>query len=71
MDWIDLAQNRNQWRALHEMLDIIELLERSWVAERLAASQEGSSSAESLNDKYSRLLQRKRWDALVLVNETQ
>jgi hypothetical protein len=49
MDWIHLALDRDQWRALlntewtfwfHKMLGI------SWVAERLAASQEGPSSME-------------------------
>jgi predicted membrane chloride channel (bestrophin family) len=37
MDWIDLAQDRDQWGAL---VDTIMNLSR-WVATQLAASQDG------------------------------
>jgi hypothetical protein len=43
MDWIDLAQDRDQWRALvrfHKMLG------NSWVGAQLVASQEGLGSIE-------------------------
>jgi hypothetical protein len=40
MDWIDLAQNMDQWRVLHKMLG------NSRVAAQLTASQEGLSSME-------------------------
>jgi hypothetical protein len=39
MDWIDMAQDRNQWRALVHMA----MLGSSRVAAQLAASQEGLS----------------------------
>jgi hypothetical protein len=38
MDWIDLAQDRDQWRFL------INLVMELWVAAQLAAYQEGLSS---------------------------
>jgi hypothetical protein len=49
MDWIDLAQDRDQWRALLNTimnLQIHEILGSSWATERLAASQEGLRSME-------------------------
>jgi hypothetical protein len=47
MDWIDLAQDREQWRALvNTVMNLVfhKMLGRSWVAAQLAASQEGLSS---------------------------
>jgi hypothetical protein len=49
MDWIDLAQDRDRWRALVKTVMNIRLhkmLKNSWVAERLADSQAGLSSME-------------------------
>jgi hypothetical protein len=49
MHWINLAQVRDQWRALVNMgmkLRVPKMLGSSGVAERLAASQEGLSSTE-------------------------
>jgi hypothetical protein len=50
MDWIDLAENRDKWRALVNKVIIFGLhtMENSCVAERLAASQ-GLSSMELVN----------------------
>jgi hypothetical protein len=42
MDWIDLAQDRDQWRALVKRF--YKTVGSSWVAAQLAASQEGLSS---------------------------
>jgi hypothetical protein len=47
MDWIDLAQGRDQWRALVNTvmnLRFHKMLGSSCVAAQLAASQEGLSS---------------------------
>jgi hypothetical protein len=44
MDWIDLAQNRDQWRALVNTVMNHKMLGSSRVAAQLAASQEGLSS---------------------------
>jgi hypothetical protein len=43
MDWINLAQNRDQWQALVKMITFwyYKMLGNSCVAEQLAASQEG------------------------------
>jgi hypothetical protein len=49
MDWTDLAQARDQWRALVNMMmnnRVQQKFRNSWVAEGLAASQEGLSSME-------------------------
>jgi hypothetical protein len=49
MDWIDLAQDRDQWRALvnTEMnLRAHNILDNFLVTAQLAASQEGLSSME-------------------------
>jgi hypothetical protein len=48
MDWIDLAQDRDQWRALVNTVMNLGIPQNSWVGERLAASQEGLSSMEIL-----------------------
>jgi hypothetical protein len=55
MDWIDLAQDRDQWKALVNMvmnLRVHKMLGNSSVAERLAASQEGLSSMELVKCLY-------------------
>jgi hypothetical protein len=47
MDWIDLAQNRDQWRALVNTVMTFgfhKILGSSRVATQLAVSQEGRSS---------------------------
>jgi hypothetical protein len=47
MDWIDLAQDRDQWRALVNTVMYIrfhKMLRSSLVAAQLPASQEGLSS---------------------------
>jgi hypothetical protein len=47
MDWIDLAQNRGQWRALLNTVMNLrshKMLGSSWVAAQLTASQKGLSS---------------------------
>jgi hypothetical protein len=52
IDWIDLAQDRDQWRALVKTVMYFgfhKMLGSSWVAERLAASQEGLSSMKLVN----------------------
>jgi hypothetical protein len=45
MDWIDLVQYRDRWRALVDTIINLHLhLEHSWVAVQVMASQEGLSS---------------------------
>jgi hypothetical protein len=49
MDWTDLIQDRDQCRALVNMvmnLRIHKMLESSWVAAQLADSEEGLSSMQ-------------------------
>jgi hypothetical protein len=48
MDWIDLAQDRDQWRALVDtVMNLWEkMLGNSLVAAQLAASEEGLISME-------------------------
>jgi hypothetical protein len=44
MNWIDLAQDRDQWRVLVNTFGFHKMLGNYWVAEELASSQEGLSS---------------------------
>jgi hypothetical protein len=47
MDWIDLAQVRNQWRALVNTvmnLRVPKMLGNSWIGAELTAPPEGLSS---------------------------
>jgi hypothetical protein len=48
MEWIDLAQDRDQWRVLvNTVMNLrvsFKMLGSSWVAAQLIASQEGLSS---------------------------
>jgi hypothetical protein len=47
MDWIELAQDRDQWRGLSNTamsLRVLEMLRNSCVTAQLAAFQEGLSS---------------------------
>jgi hypothetical protein len=46
MGWINLAQDRDQWKALVNM--IMNLLERSTVAAQLVSSQEWLSATKSV-----------------------
>jgi hypothetical protein len=46
MEWIDMAQDRDQWRALVNTSGFHKVLGISCVAELLAALQEGLSSVE-------------------------
>jgi hypothetical protein len=49
MDWIHLPQDRGHWRPLVNTVMILRVFKverNSWVAERLAASQEGLSTLE-------------------------
>jgi hypothetical protein len=52
MDWIDLSQGRDQWRALANTvmnLPVPQKLENFLIAPQLVASQEGLSSMELIN----------------------
>jgi hypothetical protein len=52
MDWIDLAQDRDQCRALVNMvmkLKFHKMFGICWVSAQLAASREGLSSMESVS----------------------
>jgi hypothetical protein len=56
MEWIDLAQDRDQWRVLVNTvinLSLYEILGSSRFAAQLVASQERLSSIESLSQSVS------------------
>jgi hypothetical protein len=62
MDWIDVAQDMDQWRAVVNMvmnLGFRKLLGNSWVAEQLAASQEERSSIQLVRVR----MYKKMWKA--------
>jgi hypothetical protein len=50
MNWIDVAQDRDQWSALVDTVINHKLLGCSLVAAQLAASQEGLSSMKLVNN---------------------
>jgi hypothetical protein len=56
VDWMDLAQDMDQWKAVVKTsmnLRVPKMLESSWVAAKLAASQEGLSSVSKVKVKLS------------------
>jgi hypothetical protein len=53
VDWVDVAQDRDQWRASVNTFGFHKMLGSSCVAAQLTASQEGLSSVSEL---YSDLL---------------
>jgi hypothetical protein len=60
MEWIDLAQDRGQWRALVNMVMKLwvpqKILRNCWVAAQLAASQKGIGSMELVSQTGTRVL---------------
>jgi hypothetical protein len=55
MLWIDMAQDRDQWRARYWTFGFHEMLGSSWVAAQLMAPQEGLSSVRKY--KYTQSIE--------------
>jgi hypothetical protein len=68
-DWIGLAQDRDQWRALVNKLwtfGFHKMLGSSWVAAQLAASQEGLSFMELVSLRIL-VVEYKLWSLSLIV----
>ena len=59
MNWIDLAKERNRWRAVVDAvmnLRVRKMQGISWLAENLLASEEGLCFMDTHKSKFERIL---------------